>query len=820
MTTTLHPPAPGAGAGPSAGPGQRAGAAGPARPPTGRGWPRPTGTNPAGGLANPAVVALTLASVVGLARLFTNPLAFFEPVAVVGLAVHLAAWWCRRVRLRLLPAGAVAAAVGVVATLEVALPQTTTYGLPGRATLDAIAPALRAAGTTYRTAAAPTPVIVGFVLAGAFGVGAAAFLSDWAAFRMRTTIEACLPSFGLFVLGCTLAQGHGLVPASAVWLAALLCFLLMRQPATDGLASAWFSSRSPRRAGRILATGAVIGGLTVAMTAIVGPHLPGATTHPVVNWRHAGRQAQGRSTSSPLVDIKARLQNESTEEVFTVASSQPTYWRLTSLDTFDGSGWSLNDSYRRTGSTLALSSTDGLPADTGPHEALQDSFRVSGLQSLWLPAAYRPVQVVGVGGLSYSTDAASLITSRATSDGLSYRVTSQVPAPSLTALAQSPVIATSDPLYSAYLQLPSGLPGEVHQLALEHTAGATSPYDEALLLQNWLRGPSFRYDLNVPADDSSNALLDFLVRTRAGFCQQFAASFAVLARTLGLPTRVAVGFTEGQLEADDLYHVTNEDAHAWPEVYFAGIGWIAFEPTPGRGPPDPSAERITGVPPGQAAPPPGAAGATTPTTTATGGGSATTLPPKTQPVKLGNNTPTTKPAGHHGRSVLESILIAGLAALIALAVWVGGLAVLTSVLTLRRRRRHRTADARVALAWRSAEEALSAAGKGVRRGESATEFGRRASRSTTFSAAVSASIVSLAAIVELAAFARDGADDEEAKTAETAAASISTFLGRERDRGRRLLDLVDPRPAIRLARSEWTTGRAHGAATTRRPATS
>ncbi len=83
------------------------------------------------------------------------------------------------------------------------------------------------------------------------------------------------------------------------------------------------------------------------------------------------------------------------------------------------------------------------------------------------------------------------------------------------------------------------------------------------------------------------------LRIRRGYCEQFSATFAAMARSLGIPARVAIGFTPGELRDDGLYHVYDRHAHAWPEVWFDGFGWISFEPTPGRG--EPGAESHTGV---------------------------------------------------------------------------------------------------------------------------------------------------------------------------------------------------------------------------------
>jgi Transglutaminase-like superfamily/Domain of unknown function (DUF4129) len=117
-------------------------------------------------------------------------------------------------------------------------------------------------------------------------------------------------------------------------------------------------------------------------------------------------------------------------------------------------------------------------------------------------------------------------------------------------------------------------------------AGAQTPYDRALALQNYLRNPPFVYDQTVGPGAGADALATFLFQTRRGYCEQFAGSFAALARAVGLPTRVAVGFTWGAQDPEEptLYRVRGVHAHAWPEVYFHGYGWVPFEPTPGRGP--------------------------------------------------------------------------------------------------------------------------------------------------------------------------------------------------------------------------------------------
>lgn len=125
------------------------------------------------------------------------------------------------------------------------------------------------------------------------------------------------------------------------------------------------------------------------------------------------------------------------------------------------------------------------------------------------------------------------------------------------------------------------------------TESAATPYDAALALQTWFR-ETFEYQLDTPSGHGADALGEFLSR-RAGYSEQFAGAFAVMARTVGIPSRVAVGFTSGTVDEVGWYEVFGTDAHAWPELWFDGLGWVPFEPTPGRS--NPTAAAWTGIEP-------------------------------------------------------------------------------------------------------------------------------------------------------------------------------------------------------------------------------
>jgi transglutaminase-like putative cysteine protease len=125
----------------------------------------------------------------------------------------------------------------------------------------------------------------------------------------------------------------------------------------------------------------------------------------------------------------------------------------------------------------------------------------------------------------------------------------------------------------------------LYKKAEDVAGGARSPYAAAVALESWFRsGGDFLYDQHPPRPHGVPPLVDFITRTKSGYCQHFAGAMALMLRYLGVPARVAAGFSSGRYDSRSReWIVTDHDAHEWVEVWFKGWGWLPFDPTPGRG---------------------------------------------------------------------------------------------------------------------------------------------------------------------------------------------------------------------------------------------
>ncbi len=728
-----------------------------------------------------AEVTLTLVTVVvalGLGRLLED-LSWRADVVVSVVAAHTLSAIVRRAGWGLVTS-TLASLVGlavVVAWLR--YPDTLWWALPGRGTLDALGDDLRVAWDQFGHVKAPAEVLPGFVVAAMAALWVFAHAADTAAFRVLASFEALLPAVVVFVFTSMLANDRARILASVAFLAAALGFVLAHR-----LGRRPSGPRSGDQAGVLAVTGLALTVGAAAIGAVVGPRLPGAAEEALVDWKSldGGGGGGGRVALSPLVDIRGRLVDQADVEVFRVEADDASYWRTTALDTFDGSIWGFGGRYVDASGPLEPSP---LPPAT---VELEQTVTISELSDIWLPTAYAPVALTFGGDIRHDPGSATLITEGRTRRGDIYTVVSASPRYDPDQLRAAP--PEPDAAFVArFTELPADFSEGARLLAEEITAGAGTDYDAMLMLQDWFVG-NFTYDIDVGAGHDTSRVDRFL-NDRRGYCEQFAGTFAAMARHLGVPARVAVGFTPGNLVAEGVWSVRGEHYHAWPEVWFAGQGWVLFEPTPGRGAPNAVAHTGREVQQAVAGDPNEATALdeTPPPTTASTGPVAPFGDELFDP-GLGLDT------GPGGEAIDDDPsnpwpARVGLA-LLAGALLGGAWALVVPWLRARQRRRRHLDRSPAEAAWTDLEEHLGMVG--IRRHETETraEFAERA--------AVGASLPRPPLAGAAVAADHEGFgptdDDTVAARAEQLVADIERMLAERASGSERFLRRIDPRPLL------------------------
>jgi transglutaminase-like putative cysteine protease len=270
--------------------------------------------------------------------------------------------------------------------------------------------------------------------------------------------------------------------------------------------------------------------------------------------------------------------------VLDVQAEAGRYWRATAYDKYTGIGWI----------TTHLDSLN-LVANDPRLDAVRDFMRVEVTQTvkIFIPdqnilyAAAQPVRFdiptevrFGRPQSAAGTDLFDFTLARARSplrEGATYHVASMLSVADEDSL-RAASIGYSDWISATYLQLPDNLPERVHTLAVSVTAEYSNPYDKAAAIESYLR-THIKYNDLVSAPPPGRDGVDYTLFDRPeGYCNYYASAMAVMLRSIGIPARVASGYTLGDYQ-DGVFHVVEANAHSWPEVYFPGYGWIEFEPT-------------------------------------------------------------------------------------------------------------------------------------------------------------------------------------------------------------------------------------------------
>ncbi len=310
------------------------------------------------------------------------------------------------------------------------------------------------------------------------------------------------------------------------------------------------------------------------------PGLPSAGTDGVVDFT-----PDAYPGFSSAMDLRARGQL-SDEIVFRVRADQATLARAEAFDRFDGVVWTSSSDDRE---TLPRSEDDGYDVPSIgvdaqlpwglTNEVIQTFYIETPQPNVVFAAAHATRVYFPSGGLRL--DPYGAIRSPILLDeGLVYSVVSNVPVLPPALLRQLPDPDPEVRRLAPYLQLPDSTPPRVGQLARSIVAGTTTEVDAVLAVEAWLRANT-RYDLGVPREpDGVDAVDHFLFETKRGFCEHIASAMAVLLRSVGIPTRLVVGYGPGERNPlTGYFEVQQSDAHAWVEVWYPQAGWLSYDPT-------------------------------------------------------------------------------------------------------------------------------------------------------------------------------------------------------------------------------------------------
>ena len=363
----------------------------------------------------------------------------------------------------------------------------------------------------------------------------------------------------------------------------------------------------------------MIGTTTGALIVVGAVSASSATTlggKPALGWQNWSLRGPGREASSVRFVWDSNYEGISfpptkTEVLRVSGPDQPYYWRAATLDLFTDYHW-VEDPFwlgQVDHAARALQLPQLVPERAADQRQwIEQKVRIEALVDDHLVAAGTPVGLDAKRfGSVFQLSDGVLRVRDPMRVGQTYTVWSYAPDPAPRALASAPVrhprgasrflevdgrvlpafdTANRDRLVRTFLRDPSYAGNKwqatMYEVAQRVAGRASTPYGAVLALESWFRQTGgFHYDESPPHLDGP-PLLNFVTRTKAGYCQHFAGAMALMLRLLGVPSRVAVGFTSGTRDGDD-WVVTDHDAHAWVEVWFPGQGWIPFDPTPGRG---------------------------------------------------------------------------------------------------------------------------------------------------------------------------------------------------------------------------------------------
>jgi hypothetical protein len=567
----------------------------------------------------------TLCGSIGLYPLFVSGGWFWSGLGAVA-AVAGAGALVRRYRLpALVNLAAGLAALYLYVMVLYAADQAFLGFIPTPAAFSRIVELVNEGWRGANTYAAPVPLIPGIALLTTLGIGLVAALVDLLAVRLHRAAPAGLPLLAMYSVPAAIREesiswlAFGIGAAGYLWLLLADARVQVTSWGRPVFTSHWSGDESPREqasSGALALTGRRIGATAVVAAVLLPALVPGIQPKGFFGMGGTAGQGHGArtvTTPDPLVSLKRELTRTDDSVVLTfrtTESQQPDYLRMFALDRFEGDSWTYSELSSGPRDKIKNKTLPPAPGLTIPTSGVATTkINISNHVDLkFLPMPYPPTRVDIDGDWRVHAQSLMVYSLRDAAGGREYTVNSLKVNPTVQQLESSGPVP--DDVQEQFTRVPPNLDDRVRKLAEDVTRSATTAYQKAVLLQQWFTGGRFTYSLAAPAPKRVSDLMDFLITTRTGYCEQFAASMALMARVLKIPARVAMGYTPGTSDGKGNWIVRSHDTHAWPELYFAGIGWVRFEPTPAG----PAGQGTATVPQYALPPATGPGGATSATT--------------------------------------------------------------------------------------------------------------------------------------------------------------------------------------------------------------
>ncbi|SDY00970.1 Transglutaminase-like superfamily protein [Amycolatopsis xylanica] len=551
--------------------------------PTERPVPQPTAWN-SSVLAPVAAGAATLCASTSLTGVITG----WAWLGYIFVAIVLVA--CTGLALRSLRAPTVVVGLAQMVVLAFLVTGSfTTTGIlkiiPGPAAFAELGDVITAAAEQIRTTLPPADASPPLLALITMSIGLVAVLIDTLA------VAAAAPAATGLVLLCVYAVPASLSDEMLPWWT-----FLLGAGAFAGLLAIDGNHRHRRWRNRdapglgnspgTIATPVAVVSLALVLGLIVGTAVTGVGTVgalPGGTGNGKGGNRTGGYGVNPFTQMRGLLDQGTNAELFKVRGlgGEKRFLRAFTLDTYkpdgDDAGW-------RLGSKLDGKLRADMPSlppaigDDGSGSPAAIEIQPTNWVDYWLPMVGQPRAIQGITGkdVFYDPKIGAVFALTQSSSG-PYTEIASLKEPTKEDLRDAD--STSTPVDDTYTSI-SGVNPEVGKLARQVTENATNNFDKATALWRFFTPSNgFVYDTKTAPKSSPDGLADFVLRGKRGFCEQFASAMAVMLRSLGIPSRVAIGFTPGE-EVADYRAITTKDAHAWVEVYFGDKGWVSFDPTP------------------------------------------------------------------------------------------------------------------------------------------------------------------------------------------------------------------------------------------------